>query len=186
MVIPISQQKEGVLEEAKKIQDILKSIDIRTKMDDSEKSPGFKFSEQEMLGIPIRIEIGPKDIEKEEVIVVTRNKREKITVKIKDLKKKIPKILEKIQQEMYESAQSFLENHIEEATTLEEMKKISKNKTGFIKAMWCGKKECEEGIKAITEGYGSRCIPKEQSFLSNNCIYCGDKAKHLVIWGKSY
>ena len=186
MVIPIAQQKEGVLENANKIVEKLNKIGIRTKIDDSEKSPGYKYSEQEILGIPIRIEIGPKDIENNQVVVVKRNNREKTIIKIDKLTKEIPKILETIQKEMYENAKEFLNNHIFEAKTMEEMKEIGEKNTGFIKAMWCGEENCENEIKSVTEGYGSRCIPKEQEKLSEKCICCGKKAKHMVIWGKSY
>ena len=186
MIIPIAQHKEGVLEKANELLSRLKSIDIRAKIDDSEKSPGFKFSDQEMLGIPLRIEIGPKDIEAGEIVVVRRNDREKITVKIEDLENEIPKILEKMQEDMYNNAKEFLDNHIYKATTLEEMKKIGENNIGFIKAMWCGDPECEDEIKSYTGGYGSRCMPENQEHISDKCICCGKEAKHMVVWGKSY
>ena len=185
-IIPIAQQKEGVLEKAQEILENLKNNNIRADLDDSEKTPGYKYSEQEMLGIPLRIEIGPKDIENDEVIVVRRNDRKKISIKIEDLEKEIPKILEEMQKNMYETAKNFLENHIYEATTLEEMKDIANNKIGFIKAMWCGDEKCEDEIKAATEGFGSRCIPEEQKQLSSKCVCCGKDAKHMVVWGKSY
>ena len=186
MVIPIAQHKEGVLDEANKILDGLKSIGIRAKIDDSEKSPGFKFSEQEMLGIPVRIEIGPKDIEKGEVVVVRRNDREKIVVKIKDLNKELPKILEDIQKDMFDSAKKFLDAHIYEAKNIDEMKKIGEEKIGFIKAMWCGSPECEDEIKSATGGYGSRCLADDEEAISDKCVFCGKKAEHKVVWGKSY
>jgi len=186
MIIPIAQHKEGVLEEANKILDNLKNAGIRAKIDDSEKTPGYKFAEQEMLGIPVRIEIGPKDIEKGEVVIVKRNDREKVTVKIKDIEKELPTILEKIQKEMFKSAKEFQEEHIYEATTLDEMKEIATNNIGFIKAMWCGEEACEDEIKATTGGFGSRCIDSESKPISDKCIFCGKDAKHLVYWGKSY
>ena len=185
-IIPIAQQKEGVLEKANEILERLQKENIKVDLDDSNKSPGFKYAEQEMLGIPLRIEIGPKDIENEEVIVVRRNDRKKISVKIENLEKEIPTILEEMQKEMYQQAKEFLENHIFTATTLEEMKKIAKENIGFIKAMWCGDKACEEEIKAATEGFGSRCIPEKREQISTKCICCGKEAKEMVIWGKSY
>ena len=186
MIIPIAQHKEGVLEKATEIYNQLKENNIRIKLDDSDKTPGYKYAEQEMLGIPIRIEIGPKDIENNEVIVVRRNDRQKITVKIDELTERIPKILEEIQKDMYQQAKEFLDSHIKEAKDMDEMKQIAQNDIGFIKAMWCGDKACEEEIKAITGGYGSRCIPEEQKSITNKCIHCGKEAKHMVIWGKSY
>ena len=159
---------------------------IRTKIDDSEKSPGFKFAEQEMLGIPVRIEIGPKDIENRECIVVRRNDRKKIIVKIKELPKELPNILEDIQKDMYEAAKKFLDEHIYKVTNMDEMIKICNDNIGFVKAMWCGDERCEDEIKAATGGYGSRCIDKDHEQLSNKCIFCGKDAKETVYWGKSY
>ena len=186
MIIPIAQHKEGVLDKANELLEKLNKVGIRTKIDDSEKTPGFKYSEQEMLGIPVRIEIGPKDIENGQVIVVRRNDREKITVKIEELETELPKILENIQKDMYNTAKEFLDSHIYEAKTMDEMKKIGEEKIGFIKAMWCGDAECEENIKAETNVYGSRCILENQEPIDNKCVYCGKQAKHMVIWGKSY
>lgn len=186
MIIPIAQQKEGVLEKANELLKDLNEIGIRTKIDDSEKSPGFKYAEQEMLGIPVRIEIGPRDIENGEVVIVRRIDREKITVKMNELKEKLPIILEEVQKAMYDKAKTFLEDHIYSARTLDEMKQIGEEKIGFIKAMWCGDESCEESIKAETNGYGSRCIPENQEHISDHCIYCGKEAKHMVVWGKSY
>ncbi len=187
MIIPIAQHKEGVLDKANELLDLLKKNGIRARIDDSEKSPGFKFAEQEMLGIPVRIEIGPKDIENGEVIVVRRNDREKITVKIDELTKTLPTIFEDIQKDMYNTAKNFLDNHIYEAETMEEMKKIAKENIGFIKAKWCGRFECEDYIKYETEGYGSRCISQDdEKTISGKCIHCGKDAKHMVYWGKSY
>jgi len=186
MVIPIAQHKEGVLDKANELLNRLNNIGIRTKIDDTDKTPGFKFAEQEMLGIPIRIEIGPKDIENEQLVVVKRNNREKITIKINELETKIPEILEEVQKEMYNSAKEFLDNHIYEATTMDEMKEIGENNIGLIKAMWCGDADCEENIKAQSGGFGSRCIPENQEQLSEKCVCCGKEAKHMVIWGKSY
>ena len=186
MIIPIAQHKEGVLEKANELKEELTKAGIRVKLDDTDRTPGYKFAEQEMLGIPTRIEIGPKDIEKGEVVVVRRNDRKKITVKIKDLAKKMPKILEDIQKDMYDAAKKFLDTHVYEATTIDEMVDLANNKTGWIKAMWCGDENCEDEIKYRTGGCGSRCIPSEQKHLSDKCVFCGKKAKHMVVWEKSY
>ena len=186
MIIPIAQQKEGVLDKAKEILDKLQKLNIRAKIDDSEKSPGFKYSEQEILGIPLRIEIGKKKKKKNELVIVRRNDRKKITLKINEIENEIQNILEEMQNDMYNNAKNFLDNHIYTAKDMDEMKEISKNKIGFIKAMWCGDENCEDKIKTETEGFGSRCIPEEQEHLSNTCVCCGKKAKHMVVWGKSY
>ena len=187
MIIPIAQHKEGVLEKANELYQRIQKIGVRVKMDDSEKSPGFKFAEQEMLGIPTRIEIGPKDIENNQVVVARRDNGEKIIVSLDDIENELPIILEKIQKDMFIKAKNFLDEHIYEANTMDEMKEIAKNNIGFIKAQWCGSPECEDYIKSETDGYGSRCMPEEdQHDINGNCIYCGKKANHLVYWGKSY
>lgn len=186
MIIPIAQHKEGVLEKANELLEQLKNIGIRVKLDSTDKTPGYKFSEQEMLGIPTRIEIGPKDIEKNQVVVARRDTGEKITISLNEIDKKLPEILEDIQQSMYKKAESFLNSHIKSAITMEEMIEKFNNERCFIKAMWCGSEECEDKIKSETGGAGSRCIPFNEEKLSDKCICCGKEAKHMVIWGKSY
>ncbi len=185
-IIPIAQHKEGVLDKANELLNNLRENSIRVDIDVTDKTPGWKFSEQEMLGIPARIEIGPKDIEKGIVTIVRRDNREKIEIKISELNTKLPELLENIQKNMYNKAKEFLDTHIDSATTMDEMIEKFNNKHGFIKAMWCGSEDCEEQIKAETGGAGSRCIPFEQEHLSDKCVYCGKEAKHMVIWGKSY
>ena len=188
MVIPIAQHKEGVLDKAYDLVDILKRNHIRVKIDDSDKTPGYKFSQQEMLGIPTRIEIGPKDIENNQVVVVRRDNGEKVIVSMDQIAEQLPIILEDIQKNMFAKAKKFLDDHIFDVNTMDEMKKIAKENIGFIKAYWCGDSNCEDSIKADTEGYGSRCMPEEEQgdCSSHKCIYCGKDAKHLVYWGKSY
>ena len=187
MIIPIAQHKEGVMEKSNELLERLRKIGIRAKVDSSEKTPGYKFSEQEMLGIPTRIEIGPKDIEKEQLVIVRRDNREKITISINNIENELPKILEEIQNNMYKKAENFLNTHIYKAETLDEMKNIAENNIGFIKANWCGSEECEDEIKFQTGGFGSRCMPiNEQNNIKGKCVCCGKKAKHYVVWGKSY
>ena len=186
-IIPIAQHKEGVLDAAMNLLNQLKVSGIRVDMDDTDKTPGFKFSEQEMLGIPTRIEIGPKDIENNQVVVVRRDNGEKIVVSLNDIEKELPNILENIQKDMFLKAKEFLENHIYEAHDFEEMKNIAEDKIGFIKAQWCGDAACEDAIKSETGGFGSRCMPEEeQNHVDGKCVYCGKEAKHYVYWGKAY
>ena len=185
-VIPVAQHKEGVLEKATELMNALKAAGYTVNMDASDKSPGWKFSEQEMLGIPTRIEIGPKDIEKNQVVVVRRDTREKIIVSMDEITTKLGEILETIQKDMFDKAKAFLDAHIDTAVTMDEMIEKFQENRGFIKAMWCGCEECEEEIKAATGGASSRCIPPEQEQLSDTCIFCGKPAKHMVYWGKSY
>ena len=185
MVIPIQQKKEGVLDKAYELKDALVNAGFRVKVDDSDKSPGFKFSEQEMRGIPVRVEIGPKDIENGKCIICRRDTREKYEVSLDELSSKIAQLLPQIQKDMYDKAKKHLEEHTYEATTKEEFEKIFAEKSGFVKAMWCGETECEEKIKedmAVT----SRCMPFEQKCLSDTCVYCGKPAKKMVYWGRAY
>lgn len=188
VIVPIQQQKEGVLDVCNKVrEESLKGI--RVKVDDSERSPGYKFAEQEMRGFPLRIEIGPRDIANEECVVVRRDTHEKLTVKLSELSAYVPRLLDTIQSDMYERAKAHLESSIYDATDYDEFKKLIDEKPGFVRAMWCGEQECEDTIKADTTAT-SRCMPfeaqAEDAFISDKCICCGKKARHLVIWGKAY
>ena len=183
MIIPIQQHKEGVLEKAEELAKILSSF--RVKVDSTDKSPGWKFSEQEMRGIPIRVEIGPKDIEAGKCIICRRDTREKIEVSLTQLADKAAEILETMQKEMLERARAHREAHTYTASDYEEFVKTFEEKTGFVKAMWCGEQACEDAIKeklAVT----SRCMPFEQEKISDTCVCCGKPAKKMVYWGKAY
>jgi len=185
MIVPIMQKKEGVLEKAAELKSELINAGFRVKVDDSDKSPGFKFSEQEMRGIPVRVEIGPKDIEAGKCIICRRDTREKIEVALSDLSATLEKLLPQIQSDMLERAKQHLAEHTYEAKSKEEFEKVFAEKSGFVKAMWCGERECEEKIKedmSVT----SRCMPFEQECLSENCVYCGKPAKKMVYWGRAY
>lgn len=183
MIIPIQQKKEGVLEKATELKDKLKAF--RVKLDDTDKSPGWKFSEQEMRGIPIRVEIGPKDIEANQCVIVRRDTREKIVVSLNELEVKAGEILDSIQADMLQRAKEHLATHTYQAETTAEFAKILEEKPGFVKAMWCGELACEEEIK---EKYGatSRCMPFEQEQIATTCVCCGKPAKKMVYWGKAY
>ncbi len=185
MIIPIRQQQEGVLEKANEVKEALAASGLRVKLDDSEKSPGWKFSEQEMRGIPVRVELGPKDIEAGNAVIVRRDTREKITAAIADLPEKVAEVLDTIQKDMFERAREHRDTHTYTAATKEEFKQIADEKPGFIKAMWCGCQECEDAIKEEV-GVTSRCMPFEQEKISDTCIWCGKPAKHMVYWGKAY
>ena len=184
MIIPIAQHKPGVLEKAEELRARLKKI-CRVRMDDSEQSPGWKFSQYEMKGVPLRLEIGPKDIEKNQCVLVRRDNREKTFVSLDELEAKIPELLEAVRQGMYDKALARREQMTYSAATLEEMKKIADEKPGFIKAMWCGDLACEEKLKDEA-GVSSRCMPFEQEHLADTCVCCGKPAKTMVYWGKAY
>ncbi len=185
MVIPIAQRKEGVMEKAAELCGILKDAGIRARLDDSDKSPGWKFSEQEMRGIPIRVEIGPKDIEQDQAVIVRRDTREKILVSIGELAGRAAEILDTIQSDMLARAKAHMESHTYEARTYEEFQDIVANKPGFVKMMWCGDEACELKIKEDTTAT-SRCMPFEQEHIGDVCPVCGRPAKKMVIWGKAY
>lgn len=184
MIIPIQQRKEGVLDKAYELADSLKGS-YSVKVDDSDKTPGWKFSEQEMRGIPIRVEIGPKDIEAGKCIICRRDTREKIEVALSELNEKVGEVLDTMQKEMLERARAHRDSHTYVAKNMEELEAIFAEKTGFVKAMWCGCQECEDIIKeklSVT----SRCMPFEQEQLSDTCVCCGKPAKKMVYWGKAY
>ena len=184
MIIPIQQRKEGVLDKAYELADSLKGS-YSVKVDDSDKTPGWKFSEQEMRGIPIRVEIGPKDIEAGKCIICRRDTREKIEVALSELNRKVGEVLDTMQKEMLERARAHRDSHTYVAKNMEELESIFAEKTGFVKAMWCGCQECEDIIKeklSVT----SRCMPFEQEQLSDTCVCCGKPAKKMVYWGKAY
>lgn len=185
-VIPIAQHKEGVLDKANELLAALKAAGYRAGIDASEKSPGWKFSEQEMLGIPTRIEIGPKDIENNQVVVVRRDTREKLVVSLDEITTKLAEILETIQKDMYEKAKTFLDSHIDTAVTMDEMVEKFKENRGFIKACYCGDEACEDEIKALTGGATTRCRIEDEDMISETCICCGKPVTQMVYWGKSY
>ena len=185
MVIPIAMHKEGVLEKANEVCDRLKKI-CRAKIDASENSPGWKFAEYEMKGVPIRVEIGPKDIENNQCVIVTRHNREKTFVSLDELETVIPQKLQEVRDGLYEAALENRERRTYACKTLDEITEVlEKNGDGFIKAMWCGSEECESKVKELT-GVGSRCIPLEQEHVADTCICCGKPAKHMLYWGKAY
>ena len=183
-IVPVMQKKEGVLDKAYELRDRL-AKDFRVKVDDSDKTPGFKFAEAEMRGYPIRVEIGPKDIEAGKCVICRRDTREKTEVALEDLETKAAEILETMQKEMLERARAHRDSHTYVAHNMEEFEQIFNEKSGFVKAMWCGCQECEDKIKeklAVT----SRCMPFEQEQIADTCVCCGKPAKKMVYWGRAY
>ncbi|MDD6434777.1 MAG: proline--tRNA ligase [Clostridiales bacterium] len=185
-VIPIAQQKPGVIEGARELLAKIREAGFTADIDETDKMPGWKFSEQEMVGIPLRVEIGPKDLEKGQAVIVRRDTREKYFVALNEITVKIGEILEQMQKDMYNRAEEFLNSHIDTAVTMEEMITKFDTNPGFIKAMWCGDENCEDEIKAQTMGATTRCIPEKQEHLSDVCVCCGKPAKHMVYFGKAY
>ncbi|MCM1287905.1 MAG: proline--tRNA ligase [Clostridium sp.] len=184
MIVPIMQKKEGVLEKAQELMKML-SKSCRVKVDATDKNPGYKFAEQEMRGIPLRVEVGPKDIEAGQAVVVRRDTREKITVAFDALEAKITELLEIVQNDMFERAKKHRDENTRIAKDWNEFTDILEKKQGFIKAMWCGEESCEIAIKEET-GATTRCMPFEQEEISNVCVHCGKPAKKMVYFGKAY
>ncbi len=185
MVIPIQQRKEGVLEKAAEVKEALAKAGLRVKLDDTDKSPGWKFSEQEMRGIPIRVELGPKDIEAGKCVIVRRDTREKIEVSFEDVAETAAELMDVIQKDMFERAKAHRDSHITDVKTYAAFKDAVEHKPGFIRAMWCGDEACEVKIKEDTTAT-SRCMPFDQEQISDVCVCCGKPAHKLVYWGKAY
>ena len=185
VVVPVAQNKEGVLEKAHELYNSLKSM-FRAEIDDRDNvSPGFKFNDWEMKGVPVRIELGPRDIENGVCVLVRRDTAEKVVVKLNEVEKVIVETLEKIHNNMFEECKKRLEEKTTIATTLDEFVTSMIEHQGFIKAMWCGDPACEEKIKELTAAK-SRCMPFEQEKISDKCVCCGKPADKMVIWGRQY
>ena len=184
MIVPIAQHKEGVLDFAYNLKSQLAGV-ARVDIDASDKKPGWKFNEYEMKGIPLRLEVGPRDIENGQVVLARRDTGEKITVKKEELEGKVAELLENIQHNLLEKARDHRDEKTTVAKTFEEFKTTVREKGGFIKAMWCGNRACEDKIKEETSAT-SRCMPFEQELVSDTCVCCEKGAKHLVYWAKAY
>ncbi len=183
-IIPIQQKKEGVLDKAYALRGILEK-NFRVKVDDSDKSPGWKFAEAEMRGACLRLEVGPKDIEAGKCVLCRRDTREKVEVAFEELESRVGELLDTIQREMLQRAEAHMASHTYTASTMEEFENLFREKSGFVKAMWCGCQECGDKIKeklAVT----SRCMPFEQENVADTCVCCGKPAKKMVYWGRSY
>ncbi|WP_113927185.1 proline--tRNA ligase [Bacillus sp. P14.5] len=184
MIVPIAQHKEGVLDFAYNLKDRLTGT-VRVSIDASDKKPGWKFNEYEMKGIPLRLEVGPRDIENNQVVIARRDTGEKVTVSLDELESTIAQLLDDVQNNLFEKALKHREEKTSIALNFEEFaEKLDSNK-GFIKAMWCGDQACEVKIKEET-GATSRCIPFEEEKVSDDCVCCGKEAEQLVYWARAY
>ncbi|WP_102048964.1 proline--tRNA ligase [Pygmaiobacter massiliensis] len=183
-IIPIASHKPGVLEKAAELKARLAGK-FRVKLDDSDNSPGWKFAQYEMKGVPLRLEIGPKDIEKNQCVLVRRDTREKYFASLDELEIEIPRILGLLEENIYNRALENRESRTVACTTMDEVIKASNESTGFIKTMWCESAECEEQMKEQA-GLSSRCMPFAQEHLSDVCPVCGKPAHKMVVWGKAY
>lgn len=183
VILPIAMHKAGVIEKADEIYAQLKSAGIRVKVDDSDQTAGWKFNQWEMKGVPVRLEVGPKDIENKQVVLVRRDTHEKYIVPMETLTDTVKKLLDDIHESLYNRALAFREAKTVDATTFEELKNGVNG--GFVRAMWCGDRECEDAIKEKT-GATTRCMPFEQKHLSDVCVHCGKPAKAMTYFAKSY
>ncbi len=184
IVVPIAQHKEGVADKALEVKNKISEF-VRADIDLSDNSPGWKFAEYEMRGVSLRLELGPKDIENNNCVLVRRDTAEKIVVSLDELEKVIPELLSNITTTLYNRALERRESMTYDALSLEELCEIAENKPGFIRAMWCGDLECEEKLKEVAD-VTSRCIPFDGEPISDTCVCCGKKATKLLYWGKAY
>ena len=185
IIIPVAQHKEGVIAANEAVMDRLKAAGFRVKMDDSDHAPGWKFAEYEMKGVPLRLELGPKDIEKNQCVLVRRDNGEKSFVSLDNIEETVAQMLDSIHDGLYAKAKKNLEDNTYPCITLAEVKEKMQERGGFAKAMWCGDLDCELKMKEEA-GVSSRCIPFEQEQLSDVCVCCGKSAKKMVVWGVAY
>ena len=184
IIVPVAQHKPGVLEKARELEQRLKKT-FRVKVDDSDQSPGWKFAQYEMKGVPLRLEIGPRDMEKDQCVLVRRSDRRKTFVPLGGLEQAVAEQLEAVRSGLFQKALERRESMTYSVRTLDEFREAADSKPGFIKAMWCGDPACEEKLRDVA-GVSSRCIPFEQEQIADTCVCCGKKAKAMVYWGKAY
>jgi len=184
VIVPIAAHKPGVVDKCRELLDTLKAAGIRVKLDDSDQSAGWKFAQYEMKGVPLRIELGPRDIEENKCVFVRRDNGEKIAVSLDDIAKEAIAAMDDIHRGLFEKAKKNLDSKTYEARTLEEVREKCAG-GGFAKAMWCGDLECELKLKEEA-GVSSRCIPYNEDKIDDKCVCCGKPAKHMVFWGMSY
>ena len=185
VVVPVAMHKEGVLDKARELEAALKAAGVRVTLDDSDNSLGWKCAQYEMKGVPLRVELGPRDIENGVCVAVRRDSGEKTTVPLAELTQRVPELLDAVQKGLYEKAKLNLEEHIFAAHSIEEAKALQEEHGGFIKTMWCGELACETAMKEQA-GMSSRCLPFEQEQLDTVCACCGKPAKQMIYWGVAY
>ena len=185
VIVPVAAHKPGVSEKAQELLEKVSALGIRAKADFSDNSLGWKCAQYEMKGVPLRLELGPRDIENNACVAVRRDNGEKITVSLDELAEQIPVLLDAVQKGLYDAALENLEKHIFAASSVEEAKQLQAEHGGFIKTMWCGEEACELKMKEEA-GMSSRCIPLKQEKLGETCACCGKPAKHMIYWGIAY
>ena len=185
IIVPIAQHKEGVLEACRALRDRLKGS-FRVKLDESENSAGWKFAQYEMKGVPLRIELGPRDIEAGQCVMVTRHNGEKHIVSLESIESSAAEMLKNVHDGLYEKALANREHRTYACKTPDEINAaLAEKGDGFVKTMWCGSPECEAKMKELC-GITSRCIPFDQTPVGDKCICCGKPANTVLYWGKAY
>lgn len=186
MIVPVMQHKAGVLDKAYEIEKQLKAAGLRVKVDTSDKTPGYKFADAEMRGIPLRLEIGPKDIENGQCVLAKRVDGSKSAYPLDEqLAPTILKLLDAIHEEMYQKALAFRDANIRTAHDYDEFKDIMEKQGGYVRMMWCGDEACESKIKEDTAAT-SRCIKEDEAAFGDVCPVCGKPAKKVVYFAKAY
>jgi prolyl-tRNA synthetase len=185
ILVPVAAHKPGVTEKAQELLQRISAAGIRVQADFSDNSLGWKCAQYEMKGVPLRLELGPRDIENNVCVAVRRDNGEKTTVSLDELETKLPELLDAVQQGLYDAALKNLQEHIFPAASIEEAKRLQSEHGGFIKTMWCGDEACEQKMKE-EGGMSSRCIPFRQEQLGETCVCCGRPAKHMIYWGIAY
>ena len=185
IIVPIAQHKPGVLDKANEVFSALKAAGIRVKMDDSDQSMGWKCAQWEMKGVPVRLELGPRDIENNQCVAVRRDNGEKVTVSLDSLTASIQQVLEDVQQGLFDKAKANLDTHTKECETMEEVKTFMEKEGGFAKTKWCGDLACELAMKDKV-GVSSRCMPLKQSGTKGKCVCCGKECTTDIFWGVAY
>ena len=185
IIVPIAQHKEGVLEACRALRDRL-GADFRVKLDESENSAGWKFAQYEMKGVPLRIELGPRDIEAGQCVMVTRHNGEKHIVSLESIENSAAEMLKNVHDGLYEKALANREHRTYACKTPDEINAaLAEKGDGFVKTMWCGSPECEAKMKELC-GITSRCIPFDQTPVGDKCVCCGKPANTVLYWGKAY
>jgi Prolyl-tRNA synthetase len=184
-VIPVAQHKEGVLEAASALRDRLKAAGIRVKLDDSDQSPGWKFAEYEMKGVPLRVEIGPRDIESGNCVIARRDTGEKITVALAEVEQKVKEQLDALAKSLYDRALKNRKNRSCDCADYASLERAVGEQIGFYRTGWCGDAACEERLKEELD-ISSRCMPFDTEQVSDKCVVCGKESKATVVWGKAY
>ena len=185
VVVPVAQHKPGVLDAAAALRDRLTALELRVKMDDSEQSPGWKYAQYEMKGVPLRVEIGPKDMEKQQCCIARRDTGEKVFVPLTELEATVQALLKEVHDNLYAMAEKNLEDNTFDFTTWEEVKEMAQGKGGFARTKWCGSLECELAMKEKA-GVSSRCMPLKQSGTVGKCPVCGKECITDIYWGVAY